>query len=58
MIGKIDDEIIKVLSGVRAEYLLGAFEEIDTHYGGVAGYLEAVGLTATDQKELREKLLT
>jgi protein-tyrosine phosphatase len=58
MNGKIDDEIIKVMSGVRAEYLLGAFEEIDTHYGGIAGYLEEVGLNATDQEQLREKLLT
>ena len=58
MNGKIDDEIIKVMSGVRAEYLLGAFEEIDTQYGGIAGYLEEVGLTATDQEQLREKLLT
>jgi protein-tyrosine phosphatase len=57
MSGNIDDEIIKVMSGVRAEYLLGAFEEIDTHYGGIAGYLEEVGISAADQKHLTERLL-
>mgnify|MGYP006102417677 CR=1 FL=1 len=55
--GKIDDEIVKVMSGVRAEYLLGAFEEIDTHYGGISGYLEAVGISAADQKHLTDRLL-
>jgi protein-tyrosine phosphatase len=57
MSSKIDDEIIKVMSGVRAEYLLGAFEEIDTHYGGMSGYLEEVGISAADQKHLTERLL-
>jgi protein tyrosine/serine phosphatase len=57
MSGRIDDEIIKVMSGVRAEYLLGAFEEIDTHYGGMSGYLEEVGISAADQKHLTERLL-
>ena len=45
------------MSGVRAEYLLGAFEEIDIHYGGMSGYLEEVGISAADQKHLTERLL-
>ena len=57
MDGKIDDEIIKVMSGVRAEYLLGAFEEIDIHYGSMAGYLEEIGISAADKKYLTERLL-
>jgi len=55
---KIDDEIIRVLSGVRAEYLTGAFEEIDQHYGGIDGYLEAIGVTAAEKAHLEARLLT
>lgn len=54
---KIDDEIIQVLSGVRAEYLSDAFEEIDKHYGGVDGYLEAVGVTSAEKSHLMKRLL-
>lgn len=54
---KIDDDIIAVLSGVRAEYLTGAFEEIDQHYGGVDGYLEAIGVTAAEKAHLMARLL-
>lgn len=55
--GKMDDRIIEVLSGVREEYLHGAFEEIDNHYGGIHGYLEAVGISASDEKHLLDRLL-
>lgn len=54
---KINDEIIRVLSGVRAEYLHGAFAEIDQHYGGIHGYMEAIGITAAEEKHLRDRLL-
>ncbi len=54
---KLDDDIIRVMSGVRSEYLLGAFEEIDKHYGGMSGYLEEIGISAADEKHLMEKLL-
>ena len=54
---EIDDEIIKVFAGVREEYLLGAFEELDQHYGGIHGYLEEIGITAAEEKHLRDRLL-
>lgn len=54
---QIDDEIINVFAGVREEYLQGAFDELDQHYGGIHGYLEAIGITAADEKHLRERLL-
>jgi protein-tyrosine phosphatase len=54
---KIDDDIIQVLAGVQKEYLLGAFEEIDQHYGGIHGYMEAIGITSSDEAHLRKKLL-
>ena len=49
--------IIKILASVRAEYLHGAFEEIDRSYSGIEGYMEAIGVTASDEAHLREKLL-
>ncbi|MBL6691552.1 MAG: tyrosine-protein phosphatase [Pseudomonadales bacterium] len=54
---KIDDNVLHIMSGVKADYLLAAFEEIDNHYGGIHGYLEEVGITAAEQRELERKLL-
>ena len=54
---RIDEQIIKIMSGVRAEYLQGAYEEIDQHYGGMQGYLEAAGISGVDEKHLKERLL-
>ncbi len=45
----IDENIVRVFSGVRAEYLLAAFDEIDNHYGGMRGYLEEIGITAGEE---------
>lgn len=54
---EVDEEIVRILSGVRAEYLQGAFEEIDEHYGGIHGYMEAIGISSADEKHLKERLL-
>ncbi|MDA0978943.1 MAG: tyrosine-protein phosphatase [Proteobacteria bacterium] len=53
----IDEEVIRIFAGVREEYLLGAFEEIDRHYGGIHGYLEAVGITRAEEEHLKNRLL-
>ncbi len=53
----VDDNVLHIMSGVKADYLLSAFEEIDNHYGGIQGYLEEVGITAAEQRELEAKLL-
>lgn len=53
----IDEGILHVLSGVKEDYLRGAFEEIDQQFGGTDGYLEAVGITNADRQYLKEKLL-
>ncbi len=55
---RIDDNFLHIMSGVKSEYLLAAFDEIDNHYGGIQGYLEEVGITAAEQKELKRKLLS
>lgn len=54
---RVDENILHIMSGVRAEYLIAAFDEIDNHYGGVQGYLEEVGISPAEQKELEKKLL-
>ncbi|MBT4492398.1 MAG: tyrosine-protein phosphatase [Gammaproteobacteria bacterium] len=56
-IGEMDDSIIQAMAGVRKESLLGAFEEIDEHYGGIHGYFEAIGISQSDEEHLRERLL-
>ena len=53
-----DSEIVKVMAGVKAEYLHAAFEEIDNHFDGINGYLEAVGITHREVDTLKARLLT
>ena len=53
----LDMETFKVLAGVRIEYLIAALEEIEKHFGGVEGYLEAAGLDHSGRNHLRGKLL-
>lgn len=52
------DQMVQILSGVRREYLEGAFDEIDNHYGGVHGYFEAIGISAAEEAHLKERLLS
>ena len=43
--------------GVREAYLDAARRSIDTNYGSLQGYLDAVGISADDLKKLRAALL-
>ena len=52
-----DEDIIGILASVKREYLQDAFTEIDEHYGGISGYLEAIGISTTEQSLLRHRLL-
>ncbi len=54
---KIDERIVKVLAGVKEEYLRSAFDEIENHYGGMQGYLEAIGLSTSDIEHLKSRHL-
>ena len=54
---EVDETMVSVMSGVKEEYLHAAFEEIDQHYGGIGGYLEAVGISAAEEAQLKERLL-
>ena len=55
---QLDDHVIAILAGVKKEYLEGAFAEINEHYGGISGYLEAIGITASEQSHLRQRLVS
>ena len=55
---EMSEAVLHLLSGVRAEYLHGAFDEIEASYGGMEAYLEAIGITRHEKAELRERLLT
>lgn len=54
---KIDEAILRVMAGVQADYLKSAFDEIERFYGGVDGYLEAVGVKTAERNHLVSKLL-
>ena len=48
----------KVLYGVQPEFLQAAFDEIDTRWGGIEGYLrEGLGLRGPERARLRELYL-
>ena len=42
---------------IRDRYLEAALEAIDTEFGGIRGYVEAVGLGEAEVIELRERYL-
>lgn len=51
-------EMLDVVKGAEAGFLLGAFDAIDTHWGGVNGFLRrGLGLGSADQARLQERLL-
>ncbi|MBO0678602.1 tyrosine-protein phosphatase [Mycolicibacterium sp. S2-37] len=50
---RLTDEVL----GVREDYLDTARRTIDSHYGSLAGFLEAAGVTADDVARLRTVLL-
>ena len=53
----VNDEVVAIMSGVQQHYLQGAFAELEEHYGGVRGYLEAIGISAAEESELKKRLL-
>jgi protein-tyrosine phosphatase len=54
---QIDEHILRVMAGVKADYLDSAFDEIETHYGGIEGYLEAAGIGPAEISAIKAKLL-
>jgi protein tyrosine/serine phosphatase len=58
MTGQLDDEVLRVLMGVEAEYLEGAFAAMAERHGSIDGYLaEALGADEALRARLREALV-
>ena len=53
----IDEATLEVIARVRRPYLEAALEAIDTEFGGIRGYLEAVGLGEVEVAELQGSYL-
>ncbi len=53
----IDDESLRAVVGVRAEYLLAAFDEVNTRHGSIDNYLKAIGVDQTARRKLQDRLL-
>lgn len=53
----IDEGTLEVIARVRRPYLEAALEGIDTEFGGVRGYLEAIGVGENEIDELKRRYL-
>ncbi|XOV87572.1 MAG: tyrosine-protein phosphatase [Pseudomonadota bacterium] len=53
----LDDESIEAITGVRAEYLQAALDEVARSHGSLQGYLEEIGIDRHATAELRSRLL-
>ena len=54
----IDEGTLEVIARVRRPYLEAALEGIETEFGGLRGYLEAIGMGDVEIQELRQRYLT
>lgn len=54
---QVDDESIRAVSGVRAEYLTAALDEVRASHGSLDGYLDAIGVDGRVRAELRRRLV-
>ena len=56
--GEEEIAFIQAMVGVSVEYFESALDQIDAQYGSIGAYLEeALGFTAQEQEQLREKYL-
>jgi len=54
----INDATLEIIAKVKRVYLEAALLEVDAEYGGIAGYLEAIGLTSPEHDELLKRWVT
>ena len=54
----LTDELIRKVLGVSPAYLDAAFGEIESRFGRLDGYLDAIGVRAIDREGIRRRLLT
>jgi len=48
----ISEATLDIIARVKRVYLEAALLEVDAEYAGIPGYLEAMGLTTQEHKEL------
>jgi len=53
----IGDEMIRVMGQVRAQNVDNIFDSLANKYGSAEGYMEAFGVDAEQQKQVRQRLL-
>jgi len=52
---EIDHESLMAVAGVRREYIEGTFAELEASFGGLAAYLETIGVSQEVKKTLRAR---
>lgn len=53
----IDESTLKIMTGVEQAYLEAAMDEVEQHFGGLNGYLEAAEVSEQDINNLKARLL-
>ena len=56
--GDADEKSLRVIAGVREEYLTAALEQVVIQHGSTEGYLDAAGLDGNARIELRRRLVS
>ncbi len=52
-----DEKSLRIIAGVREEYLTAALQEVLDHFGSYEGYLDAAGLDQHARKALKSRLV-
>lgn len=55
---RLDDESIRIVTGVREEYLRAALREVRKRHGSLDGYLEDIGVDERVRRELQSRLVS
>ena len=54
---QIEESTLKIMTGVHRAYIEAGLDEVDQHFGGLDGYLEAAGISPNEQNNLKARLL-
>ncbi|MBV1906975.1 MAG: tyrosine-protein phosphatase [Pseudomonadales bacterium] len=56
--GATDEKKLRVIAGVKHEYLRAALDQLHLLHGSIEGYLEAIGIDQNAKVELKERLVS
>jgi len=54
----VDEESLKVTSGVKQEYLKAALDQVNQEHGSAEGYLDVIGVDSQARAELKARLVS